>query len=551
MTISATEIAAVVGGVDVDVEAGSLALDAGQAPHVQGEITTPLSAAVLAAVDPRSTVAPRVSITAGGREFDLHVRSRGIRYGAGTITFPVASDEGLLDDHAPLADDSSAYFRQGSLRDIVNYVLGAAIPGAALAASPSVDANMTPYADSVNLITNPAVPNLNGYTASNATQALETVFKPSGVQGVYIGSPTSADSYVTFDAGSGMRVGMIAGRTYVFSATGSVRSAIGGGGPRARKIVAFVTTPSGTVEYQSPAIPATVESGNSAGTRVSVKFTVPANATAAFVRFYHGGTSGGIAWSNPRLSEYTGDPADIAFFYGATGATAGYSYAWTGTGNASTSKRTALIERSVDMLMWKAGVSALRFLMPLVQSQGLRLVCDEQRVWTLRDETYTAPGSLNLRYGVNIVDADDDIDRAGGEWFDARVTRYTWTDANGAQQVRTDAYALTTPYARLSLLDIAAPYPGPGRSEYAVRRAQGRGRVLTVTRQADWDTSAEQAASVTLPDTPALIGNLTSVRFELERNEMTVSLRAEEVPAGSVNLLLGTVDALVGTVNNL
>ena len=63
MTISATEVAAVVGDVDVDVEAGSLTLDAGQAPHVQGEITTPLSAAVLAAVDPRSTVAPRVTIT--------------------------------------------------------------------------------------------------------------------------------------------------------------------------------------------------------------------------------------------------------------------------------------------------------------------------------------------------------------------------------------------------------------------------------------------------------------------------------------------------------
>ncbi|MDJ1115383.1 DUF859 family phage minor structural protein [Microbacterium dauci] len=179
-----------------------------------------------------------------------------------------------------------------------------------------------------------------------------------------------------------------------------------------------------------------------------------------------------------------------------------------------------------EALLWKAGESAIEFLHPLVQALGLRLVCDEARVWTLRDANYTGDGDvLNLTTGVNLIEAQDTIDRDGDLWFDARITRYRWTDSGGAQRERVDAFALRTPYSRASLVTLNSPYPGPGRSEYAVRRAQQRGREVSATIVADWNTRAEQPATFTFPDAPTQFGAIQTVEFNLANDEMTVTAR--------------------------
>lgn len=184
-----------------------------------------------------------------------------------------------------------------------------------------------------------------------------------------------------------------------------------------------------------------------------------------------------------------------------------------------------------DALLWKAGRSALDFLRPLVQALGLRLVCDESRVWTLRNENYTGHGEIHtIEHGDNLIDGDDIIDRNSDLWFDARVTRYTWTDDAGAQQTAVDAWALKTPYTRCTLLEVNSPYPGPGRSRYAVRRAQQRGREITATTVADWDVRAEQPALITFPDTPVQFGALQTIEYSLDRDEMTVSARTIDTP---------------------
>lgn len=204
-----------------------------------------------------------------------------------------------------------------------------------------------------------------------------------------------------------------------------------------------------------------------------------------------------------------------------------------------------------DALIWKAGEDALSFLHPLVQRAGLRLVCDEERRWTLRDETFEAPGSLLLRQGVNLVQAEEMISRDAGFWFDARVTRYRWTDAAGLQQERIDSYALTPSYSRLTLLEVSAPYPGPGRSEYAVRRAQGVGREVTVATVSDWTATAELGVSIILADTPPQLGKVQRVTFDLDNDEMTIAARTVDTPEGAINLLPGTINALTGTINDL
>ena len=547
MTVSThTYTAVLLGSPDrpLSIKGGSLTLDAGRAPHVEGNLRVAVPVATaLALLDPRMSARVQVTATsdlAGGvaRTFNLGLRSRAVLHATGEVTLPLASDEALLEDYGPLADDTAAFSTQSSLRGVVNYVLSKI--GASLAASPATDAAVSTYADSTNLITDPAYAGTSGggYGGGNATLSADTTFPGGGRRGASLTSPTSSDSYLSLVPTVGLAYGVQPGRSYVFSASGSVRAAVGGtASARSRRLVVFYRTGSGAyTEVVSPAIPTTVMSGTN-GTRVSVRFTIPAGVTEVFFRAYHGHTSGSITWALFRLSEATEDPTDVDYYDGASPTTAGYSYAWTGSTNASTTIRRALISRPPAALVWRAGQSGLEYIMPLVQALGLRLVCDEARVWTLRSEDYTADGALTLAHAVNLIDATDTIDRDGDAWFDAQVTRYTWTDTLGVQQTAIDAYALTALYTRLHVVDIAAAYPGPGRSQYAVRRAQGRGREVSAVTVADWRCRAEQPISIVLEGAPTQIGETTSVRFDLDRDEMTVTTRTTDTPASAWTLI--------------
>ncbi|QCQ16984.1 hypothetical protein [Microbacterium sp. RG1] len=183
-----------------------------------------------------------------------------------------------------------------------------------------------------------------------------------------------------------------------------------------------------------------------------------------------------------------------------------------------------------DALVWRAGVTALDFLSPLVQARGLRLVCDEQRVWTLRGETYAGHGDgvVTVGWGVDLIDTEDTIDRGSGEWFDAAVVRYTWTQ-DGLEQTATDAHALTHPPTRVQLIEKETPFPGAGLASYAVRRAQHRGRQVRAVKVADWTATAEETVILTVPD-EIHVGSADQVRFDLDRDEMTVTARTVDTP---------------------
>src|SRR5690606_18405049 len=141
--------------------------------------------------------------------------------------------------------------------------------------------------------------------------------------------------------------------------------------------------------------------------------------------------------------------------------------------NSSTSTRTPIIERPLESLTWRAGVGGISFLSPLVQAAGFRLVCDESRRWTLRDDGYRAPGALTLRHGVNIVKIDEETTRDEDAWCDAAVYFHTWADNDGIEQPRIDAWSLPPTPTKVIRRETDAPFPGPGRAQYAVRRAQG------------------------------------------------------------------------------
>ncbi|MCE4024661.1 hypothetical protein LXM50_01600 [Microbacterium sp. Au-Mic1] len=563
--------------VPLSIKAGRITLDVARFPHVDASLTVPVTdTAQLVNFDPR--LKRRVIITAGSktgaliksRTFNLSLRKVRPNRATGDVELSLASDEAVLQDVGPLADDTTPRQYASSIRALTNYVLSKI--GASLEPGTD-DANVTPYWDAVNLIKDPRYIGTAGqWSQANVTTAVDTA-QPGPINGVahngvHIHTPTSNDGYVTVGAVNGMNFGVQIGKTYVFSANGAVRTVIGGSGPvdtdmntgttlpRQRALVVHATGGGFSPAYKvwhSPQVPNTASSGAVAGTRVSVKFTVPQGTSDVFFRVYHGGTSGNITWSQFSLQEV--DPAmpeadGAEYFFGSRPSTPAYGYKWRDTADNSPSEREAVVERPRELFTWRAGQGGVDFLSPILQSQGFRLVCDENQKWTLRKDGYRAPGALNLSYGVNIIAADEETSRESDDWFDGAVYSYAWPDANGAERRQDDSYFLTPTPTKIVRREVRREYPGPGRARYAVERAQAKGRTLTLETVSDWDARAEQELLVRLDGTPIQLGTTDSVEFDLSNDRMRISSRTADTPEGAIDLATGTIDAAIGSIDS-
>jgi hypothetical protein len=463
----------------------------------------------------------------------------------------LSSDEALLSDFSPLKDDRSPLPDENSsnktrtLREVIQYVLSRAIPGATLAASPAVDADVTPLWEVTNLVSNPSAGiDHAGYLINSGTGTLSRVADPDGTSWLRV--TASANGGPWFVGGINVRPGTQYTTVAVVKSNRDVPV----------RILHNYNTETGAMVPGDDASEVFNLKANVAQV-VHVTGTAPANASGVrpYVNPYGPGSdiTGGDYLQIRALTTYE-NPTGVVIqpFDGGFIPNDRYTYSWDADAHRSASKRTPVrATPNPEALIWSAGTTALDFVHPLIQANGYRLVCDEQRVWTLRDEKYEASGALALRHGVNLIDASEDITRESGIWFDARVTRYRWTDAVGTQQEKVDAYALSENYTRLTTVDVNRPYPGPGRSEYAVRRAQGLGREVTAESVIDLTAHAEQLVNVLMEHAPIQIGLTNSVTFDLDTDRMTITTRATDTPAGAVNLLTGTVNNLTGTVNNL
>lgn len=541
MTVSAPAYSATVAGTSIDVSDGSVSLDAATAPHVKGEISVSgAGAALLGALDPRQSPPPRVILTCGGRVFDLHVRDRDTDRRGSAVSVVLASDEALVQDYAPLGDDDAPFSLAASLRAVVNYVLGKAIPGAVLEVTPALDADVTPYWAVTNLLTNSSFEggSVGWVSGANADGAAPYASRArTGSRGLIWRSVAAGLSFV-----DSVPVRVAPGRSYVLSVYINPLQT----NPASLQI-RFRDDANATIQFRY-STPVSAPAGT--WTRLVLVVTAPPAATAATVHVAYHAAGANLYPVIDDAMFHEGTRA-VPFFYPGVTSGGGYTYAWTEAAHISASTRTPDVERDPESLIWKAGQGGLDFLMPLVQARGLRLVCDERRRWTLRNESHTAAGSASLREGVNMIEAHEKISRDAGIWFDARVTRYRWMDSDGISQERVDSYALSAAYTMQQTVEIDAAYPGPGRSEYAVRRAQGIGREVSATLMADWSVTAEQPVSVLLSDTPPQSGVVSAVRFDLGRNEMTVEARTRDIGARSIDALTGTINALTGTIDNL
>lgn len=492
----------------LSLRGGVIELDESAAPHVQATITTDLpDAATLAALDPRSSPPPRVTIAVAAtfpwatqnRTFNLTLRDRSINHRDAVVSLTLSSDEALLQDYRPLVDDEGAAASQSSLRSIVAYALNKAIPGATLATG-----TINP-AVWVNYVPNPrARTNLNGWSATGA-DAPQRVASGASDDGPYV--------FVgQFQAGA-VRI------------TQTIPDQPVTGGTKLRVSVEMRTQAdvpfflevrtNATTWTQSPAL--TGRGGQ--WSTYEAELTLPAGATKLDrIQIYCPGNSAvPFGWDVCKLRVIDADN-----------------------------------KRDIDLVVMRAGIDAMSFLAPIVQSFGLRLVCDETRTWTLRNEDYAAAGALTLRHGVNLVEGTDRFSRSDEYWFDGAVVIYEWRDAAGRSRRVVESFALTaTPSRVVTINRRDLPYPGPGFAAYAVRRAQGRGRDVSATSVADWSARAEQPVQIVLDAAPTQIGKTSRIRFDLDRDEMTVTTRTTDTPPGATDLLAGTIDALAGTIDNL
>jgi hypothetical protein len=558
-----TYTAVLIGAPDVplSVRGGRITLDSGSAPHVQGslDIAWP-DAATLTALDPRLNARVRVNADAvfpsfsQSRTFNLGLRSRPTRHRDAVVSLDLTSDEALLSDYRAKLDDRTPRTLETSLRSIVNYVLGKI--GATLAVTPANDADMTAYWSLSNLAKDPRGTDIANFTSGGVTGSLSPITGLGPVEGI-----TTAVRFTTSAASTGVVrlshvVSASPGRMYTFSVR--TRFGLDGSNPGSKFMRASVTwldrDDNVLSEVQGPG--ANMDDpggGTSVWERLSVTALAPPAATAARInaRLSGGLPLGGVIDATGWLAV---EGAELVTYFDGASTVTGYVCTWDDGIGPSVSTRTPLSPidaRDPDSLVWRAGDSAMDFLHPLVQAAGYRLVCDEARVWTLRSSSYVAAGNMTFAAGVNLTDATDTLSRDSDDWFDAQVTRYVWEDANGIARTKVDYWGLTSSPTKVRLVEVNAPYPGTGRSQYAVKRAQGRGRVVQAAKVSDWTARAEQAVTVLLDGAPTQTGLTESVTFDLDLDEVSIATRTTDTLPGSIDLLPGTIDALTGVINDL
>lgn len=494
-------------GDEIDVTQGAVTLDE-TTTYAVAELTIPLlRVSDVDAIDPKTGM--RATITHAiddgtPRTFDLGIRSRRVVHETREVELRLASDEELADDYTILEEDSSALDHQDSLRAIVSGAITAVVPGAVLAAG---DDSPFPVSwDSTNLILNPGAEAGTAGISVNAVSVTDsTLWAESGARSFHLYGPSSVDSYAYFNL---FTLGASKGRTYTASGTVFINSPLGGSsGTLRRSIAVIITTSTGPVVFQSDIAP------NVTGTtRLAVKFTIPPNALQAALFYCHGHSAGDIWWDNLRLSEGDGiKHRDIGRLDGNMATTDLYSYEWDDTTNNSVARRTALEPVPPETLVWPAGVSAWKFLLPITSRAGVRLFCDESRVWHLVGADYSVEGVVVVSQDFSSR-GEDEITRDGDTWADGVIARYRWDDDFGARQERLDTAGEP---GKVRVVDFDRPYPGPGAAAAILSRMAGQGRTQNAEIKTVITATPGQEASFTLPGTEPQSGRVTRVRFGL------------------------------------
>lgn len=553
----------VVGQVVVVPSGGAVTLDALAIPYGRAEVDIPRTVNLeLEDLDPRHDT--RVILTGAddvsgtSRAFNLGLRSRDIVDNGRSVALSLSTDEALLQDYATLVRDSGASGLQGSLRAIVNYVLGKI--GAHLEAG-GPDDNFRTFTSGTNILRN------SGYRVDTTGWVWSPGMTAAGRTAVAsVGGGIAADPAIEW-AASVVGVPGYANNVGIFNNAGS-------NGPQS-----VAVTPGQHIYMRAwvflngaatVGLNAQYDNGNQQGPAVAVAasvwtlltsdFIVPAGCTKLGLYVYTRTATGAglnfyLAGAQVQVGSAPGVPlpadpdlptqqlvAGEKWFDGATVDNSDYRFDWQGTPNDSASTRTPVVDRPPELLIWEPGVSAWDFLEPLTSSAGFRLYSDEARRWFMIDpSTHSVPGVVTLA-GFNVTDGADTISRDDPEVFATGVVvRYAWKDA--ATGVDKTAVDTAGDPSRVVVFDYARPYPGAGAAAAILARRSGSGRTQSATALVQWSATPGMEAALTLPLATQTRGKISSVRFALDDSSlMEVGTR------GLIDILPGSWDAGPNTV---
>ena len=535
------------GPLSLPITGGKVSEDTDRIPHVQATITVAVAdPSLYALLDPRLnrrvTVKAERKDAAGTttRTWDLGVREYNPDRRAGTVQIRLASDEALLADWG-YGVSADPYPLAGSLRAVTNWVLGHL--GASLEPG-TLDADLTPYWDLTNLVLNPSMMISNfGWLPGTGASAGVRVAAPAGFGGyalrwsatqsgdsnqVPTGSNTPAPDARTFYT-------VTPGTWYVFSF--QVLSNIA---RQVRASVQFWTQGgSSPVTTLSGADTSSVPTGF---TRVWCVVKCPPGCDKAVPFVQTRGNNVGDQHYVTQAMFYPGtDFADVLGvhevqpYHDGETAPPGYNVSWGGDASLSPSTRRARIPRRPEALVLKHGQSGMDFLKPLLQASALRLVCDGDRKWHLRDMDYVGTGMTTHEYDVNITEASESLSRDAIEWYNMCFVKYIWRDRMGVEYTEIDsATTVLDPVTPVKMRYIElrdTPFPGYGRAWAFVSRAVTRGRKVTTSAVATWKERADQPLTVTLDGTPIQTGQIASVEWSLDNDTVTVTGRTSDTPA--------------------
>lgn len=506
-------------GTDLGVPSGTIKLDALNGVHVTGKLTIPApTLSVYDALNPRSNPAPRVNLTINrtepseqNRYFELYVIGRR-RQLDGTLKLTVASSESVLYDYCALEEDRTPLLMAPwIIREIVTYVLDAA--GFVHVFDPSIaTATVEPVYATINRVINTTADDLYGYAlGNNATDlAIGTTAPLLGTGYVRWTSLAAGPSSVLIWIDNSFRpFEEVSGSVYLRTGTAGLTMGL---------MIRWIDSEGGTIrEDITESIPAT-------GTGWS-EFELHATAPAGTVRasFIARGvaTAAGQTFALDYPTLNLGPRAEQ--FHPDTETSADYNYAPAGEPNRSVTLRELQnggVSRSPESLIWSAGQSTFDFLAPLLEVVGLRLVCgDTTTDWEIRPATYTAPGLLTILEGSHINDGD--LATEMGEWGDAAVVRFEWTDLQGNRRLDVETYGPSAP-RRVITVDRAGKPAGNGTARAVVERALSRGESFSVRTAADWTAQAQQRVYLQLGGINGY-GKADSIEYDLDADRMTVT----------------------------
>lgn len=539
------------GTVPLKIEDGLVTLDRGWSPHVTAQVTASLDSTTLShETDPRTalrlnlvtaamaagaTVPPATDTT---RTFNLGVRERRVDYKAKTVSLSLASDEAMLMDYANVstAVDNTPRASAASLRAVTNWALGKI--GASLSTVRTDDKDLTPYWPLTNLVPNPnCATSITGYfVASGATIAWNSGAGAISGNGFLRATMSSTFASVQWHASSASTDSYAVSPGEVYSMSCYVKNSAAAG--QARITVRFYDS---SGQPTGPSRPAAYTNLTTSFARISHSATVPAGAARMRVTTDFGSmTSGQLADADCFM--LVQDTELSAYFDGATTGSATYIYAWADDTNASASTRTPVIDRPRELFSWTPGQTLWDFLDPLLDASGLRLYCDEARVWVLTNPDNSDGLITVVEKGVNMIDAADTISRNDDTWADSVVLLYRWTDRATGLQKEQYATAGTAGGRTYTRTYEDTPYPGPGAAAFVLARLSKRGRRSEVVRSTSIVAAAYNwRAWLYLTDEPytnPLTADVTAVTFDLGRGTMSLTLETVVTPTSPPVLVL-------------